>query len=254
MSPIPLPAVLDLPPMEAPVTVVGDVHLSEHDPAVAARFSAFLATVPEGSTLILLGDLFDWWVGRAQARLPFARGTLDRLREVASRGVRLAFLGGNRDFAFDGARNLAIEIWPDVVRTRWGDRTVVLSHGDLLCTADERYLRMRRVFRSPAARSFLRLSPFALTSRMARGARRISTADMERKSPTEVGLDYGEARRWLDGYDADALVLGHVHTGVHHRLEGDRPRDVYVLEDWARHANAITFDGAAIRLEAHSVD
>ena len=101
-----VPPVLDLPPMDPTVVVAGDVHLSPDDPAGAARFEAWLGSL-EGrcATLVLLGDVFDWWVGRRQAREPFPRRVLDRLAALARAGTRLAFLAGNRDYAFDGDLN-----------------------------------------------------------------------------------------------------------------------------------------------------
>jgi hypothetical protein len=61
-----------------------------------------------------------------------------------------------------------------------------------------------------------------------------------------LGIDYGEALRWLEAADADVLVAGHVHTGLHHRLPGPRSREVWVLKDWDRAANAIRFDGRRV--------
>ena len=107
---------------------------------------------------------------------------------------------------------------------------------------------MRRGLRSAPARWLLGALPLTVTMRLARGLRSVSTAEVERKSASALGIDYGAARRWLEAYEADALVLGHVHTGVHHRLPGARARDVYVLRDWHACANAVTFDERGIRL------
>jgi UDP-2,3-diacylglucosamine pyrophosphatase LpxH len=52
----------------------------------------------------------------------------------------------------------------------------------------------------------------------------------------------------MEAAGADVLVAGHVHTGVHHRLRGDRPRDVLVLKDWSRAPSAVRFDGTRISL------
>jgi len=235
--------------MDAPVVVVGDVHLSPGHEGPAARFEAFLhALGPAVKTLVLLGDVFDYWVGRKQAADPFASRFLDALRGVAARGTKLAFVAGNRDYAFDGADGLDVEVWPDVVRTRWGTRTVVLTHGDLLCSADLRYQRMRRVLRSRAARATLAALPHAASTWLARGLRDLSEREVRRKPYASMGLDYGLAKGWLDAYGADVVVAGHVHTGVHHRLGGTPARDVLVLRDWERGGGVVVFDGTSIRL------
>ncbi len=88
MSPVAAPPVLDLPPMDATVVVVGDVHLSPEHEEPASRFEAFLRRLPaDVKTLVLLGDIFDYWVGRKQAADPFAARFLRALRDVAERGT-----------------------------------------------------------------------------------------------------------------------------------------------------------------------
>ena len=248
-----LPDVVDVTDLPTPVTVVGDVHLTPEEPDVAERFIAFLeARGTQGGTLVLLGDIFDWWIGREQAaRQPFARGILEQLRTVKDAGVRLVFLAGNRDYAFDGAEGLDVELWDDVVRTQLGGRTVVLSHGDLLCSEDRGYLRMRAWFRSKPGRWLLRTLPYTWAAYVAQGVRDLSDRSTRRSRGAQLGIDYGLAAAWLDAYEADALVVGHVHTGVHHELPGPNgPRDVYILKDWSRASNAIEMSGERIALVA----
>jgi UDP-2,3-diacylglucosamine hydrolase len=236
--------------MEPPVTVVGDVHASSAHPDIQRRFLAFLAEQEgRGGTLVLLGDIFDAWVGRAQAREPAERPVLDALRRLAGSGVRLCFQPGNRDFPFDGADGLAIDVWPDLVRTTWGTQRVLLTHGDLLVSGDPAYLRLRAVLRS---RLFTwgrrRLVPYALLARIARGLRRTSSRALMTKDRRLLDIDYVLAREWLEAADADVLVAGHVHTGVHHRLPGARPRDVLVLKDWDHRGGIVRWDGRRVAL------
>jgi UDP-2,3-diacylglucosamine pyrophosphatase LpxH len=48
-----------------------------------------------------------------------------------------------------------------------------------------------------------------------------------------MGLDAGRVRRLLLREDADALVCGHVHWGVRHRMRVEgREREVFVLGAW----------------------
>jgi UDP-2,3-diacylglucosamine hydrolase len=235
--------------MPAPVVVAGDVHLSAEHPQVAERFLGFLhGLAGRCATLVLLGDVFDYWVGRRQGHDPFERTVIGALDALARAGTRLAFQGGNRDYAFDGADGLAVEVWPDVVRTTWGGRRVLLTHGDLLCTADVRYQGMRRLLRSAPARGTLRALPHGAARWVARGLRDLSERETRRKAYASMGIDYGIARAWLDEHGADLLVAGHVHTGVHHRLPGEPVRDVLVLKDWDAGGGVVRWDGRSVDL------
>jgi UDP-2,3-diacylglucosamine hydrolase len=197
-----------------------------------------------GGTLVILGDLFDMWAGRPQQEETCERRVLDALRRLAASGVRLAFLGGNRDFAFDGADGLEIDLWPDAVRTRWGDRTVLLTHGDLLCTADRGYLRMRRLLRGGRFSWLTRLASYRMRRYLGRGLRRYSERTTKRSRGARLGIDYGAAAAWMESLGADLLVAGHVHTGVHHRRDGPRPLDILVLKDWDRTGSVVLWDGS----------
>jgi UDP-2,3-diacylglucosamine hydrolase len=235
--------------MEPPVVVAGDIHLSAEHPEVAEKFLRFLSGLEgRAKTLVLLGDVFDYWVGRRQGRDPFESRIVVALRDLAERGTRLAFQGGNRDYAFDGVDGLAVALWPDVVRTTWGSRRVLLTHGDLLCTADVRYQRMRGVLRSAPARGALAVLPYGAARWIARGLRDLSERETRRKPYASMGIDYGLAKSWLETHHADVLVAGHVHTGVHHRMGGDPTRDVLVLKDWEAGGGVVRWDGATISL------
>ena len=240
------PVIHDLPPMAPPVTVLGDVHLSAREPDVVAAFEAALSTLAGGGgTLVILGDLFDAWYGPPQALEAFSRRIVERIAEARAAGLAVVFMPGNRDFLV--GPELGVEIWPDPVRTTWGKRRVVMTHGDLLCTSDRGYQAMRRVLRGPGGRPrwLTQAIPSSVRRRLATGLRSVSKRQVARKPKAIMDIDYGEAVRWLQVYEADVLVAGHVHTGVHHRLDG---KDVLVLKDWERGGGVVRFDARGIRL------
>jgi UDP-2,3-diacylglucosamine hydrolase len=173
---------------------------------------------------------------------------LQALRRLAERGVRLCFQPGNRDFLLESLPGVPLTRWPDVVRTTWGGRRVLLTHGDLLVSGDAGYLRLRRVLRARGTLALLRALPYRARAGLARALRRASLRALRVKPPRQVDIDYGLARRWLEAADADLLVAGHVHTGVHHRLPGARPREVLVLRDWDREGGVVRFDGHGVAL------
>ena len=72
--------------------------------------------------------------------------------------------------------------------------------------------------------------------------RDLSRRETGKKTRTSMDVDYGEARRWLEAYDAEVLVAGHVHTGLRHRHPGPPQREIIVLKDWDRGGSVITFE------------
>jgi UDP-2,3-diacylglucosamine hydrolase len=244
-----IPPILDLPPLALPITVVGDVHLSEEDDELTLRFLNWLeGQAGRGGTLVLLGDIFDLWVGRAQQTDPLPARVFRVLKRLAESGTRLTFMPGNRDLLFSGVDGVPIELWPDPVRIRQGERTVVYTHGDQLCTADTGYLGMRDFFYGPGGTLMNWLIPFRAKRWMGEGMRRLSTRATGRKDTTTMDIDYAEAMRWMEHYEAEVLVAGHVHTGVHHRFAGPPAREVLVLKDWERSGGVIVSEGEAFRL------
>lgn len=247
----PCPAPLDLPALPCPVTVVGDVHLSAAHPERTARLLAFLsAEAGRGGTLVLLGDLFDWWVGRGQEREPPAAEVAAALARLCAAGTRVCFQPGNRDFALTGLPGVPLEVWPDVVRTSLGGRRALLTHGDLLVSGDAAYQRLRRVLRSGPVRFALRTLPYGALARAARLLRRRSQGALRVKDPRLLDIDYGLAARWLEAADAQVLVAGHVHTGVHHRQATPPGREVLVLKDWDVRGGVVRADDRRVWLEA----
>lgn len=249
------PRIQDVAPLPLPVAVAGDVHLAADEPQVRDAFVAFVhERAREGGTLVLLGDLFDFWCGPRQAQDPFLVPVFEALRAAAGAGVQLAFQAGNRDFGFEAAEGIEMAFWPDVVRTEAGGRRLLLTHGDLLCVHDRGYQKLRRVLRrrGGAPRTWLRAMPYRFARYLAEGTRRASMRATRRKRRSYMDIDYGTARRWMEQAGVDVLIAGHVHTGVHHVLaaadaEGTS-REILVLKDWERGGGVVLLDDDGLRL------
>lgn len=245
-----IPEILDVAPMEPPVVVVGDVHLCVEEPEVTERFLAWVDSLAgRCNTLVLLGDIFDLWVGKPQQEDPLPRAVIPHLGKLVGAGTRITFMPGNRDLIFRGVDGVDIEVWPDPVRTSWGERRVVMTHGDQLCTADHGYQAMRRFFYGPGGHALDIALPYRAKRWLGDGMRGLSMRETGKKTTSTMDIDYGEALRWLEAYEADTLVAGHVHTGVHHVHAGPPRREVLVLKDWERGGGVVAFDQDGVRLE-----
>src|SRR5262245_28625976 len=77
---------------------IGDLHLDPSRPESADELAAFLARRADAPTLVVLGDLFEAWIGPAHARLPGAARVIAALRDWSDGGRALHLVPGNRDF------------------------------------------------------------------------------------------------------------------------------------------------------------
>ena len=64
-------------------------------------FFAFLQAIVDRPGLVVLGDLFDAWVGPAHARLSGAARIVAALHAAHARGLAIQLVPGNRDFLLD---------------------------------------------------------------------------------------------------------------------------------------------------------
>ncbi len=200
--------------------------------------------------MILLGDLFDFWVTPLQARDPGLRPVLEGLSDLVTSGVDVGFVEGNRDFAATpeleavGVRSL-----PDVGLLRIGGRRVLYTHGDLLCTQDVRYQALRRVARSNVVRHVLRSLPESAAMRLGLGARAGSRLETSRKAYGDMGLYPPAVAGLLRAHEADVLICGHVHWGRCHRIEVEGTlRDVIVLSSWEDRGSYAVVDEQGARM------
>jgi UDP-2,3-diacylglucosamine hydrolase len=227
-----------------------DMHLGDHDPRTAAWFLDRLDAHARGvAHLFLLGDLFEAWVGDDQPDAA-AQALIGRLAALTAAGTRVWVMRGNRDFLLDvpfpadaaqrpaesfGARTGAVML-EDPCTVRLFGETVLLAHGDALCTDDADYQQARALARSPAwQRDFLRrpLAERLHIARELRGeSRRVQAAramdDVEPGDVNDAAVDAA-----LRAADAHTIVHGHTHRPACHRWQLDgAPALRRVLPDW----------------------
>ena len=210
--------------LETGTVLVGDVHLDLSPRASEAavlereRFLTWLAGL-EAPRLVVVGDLFDAWVGPAHGRLPAGREATAALRALTDRGVALDVLHGNRDFLLDASfeRETGARVHPagllgrpvDAAQ-RAGSAWLVL-HGDELCTRDRGYQRLKRVLRSAPVRGAAPRLPGPVARWVAARLRRASVRAVAAKPPEAKTQQVGAARAQLDRHGAGLLVCGHAH-------------------------------------------
>ncbi len=222
--------------------VICDLHL---DPVGGEVLDAFVRWVEELDvpTLVILGDLFDVWVGPSQGRLEGSARVLTALKGLADRETAIEIIPGNRDFlmganfeARTGAR-----IHPDGFVGLGADQRVLFVHGDELCTKDHAYQRMKRVLRSGPMRWVALHLPLSVARWAAGRIRRVSTRSVPRKPAEEKSMQADACRQFAGEAGAGTLVCGHAHVFRDEELPSG-PRWI-VLDGWGG-------DQDALRIEA----
>jgi len=213
------------------IDLLSDVHLHADQPRTFAAWRDHLLGTPADAVL-MLGDLFEVWVGDDARHGDFEARCLAVL-QVASRQRLLAFLPGNRDFlvsdfllAEAGVRLLAD---PTVLQA-FGQR-FLLTHGDALCLSDVDYQRFRTQVRSADWQAAFLALPLNERQGQARSMRDASAAH-QAAMPVPHGSDVDDraAAAWLAQAGASVMVHGHTHRPALHALPAGGWR--HVLGDW----------------------
>jgi UDP-2,3-diacylglucosamine hydrolase len=222
-----------------------DAHVSEDDPAGAARLAAFLSDVcPKAKRVFILGDLFDFWFGPSQARRRPYSSVLESLAALAASGVEVTFFHGNRDFYIDDrmAETYGFRLVKDFSIENVCGRRVLMCHGDMLCANDKNYHRMRVIVRSPAVRFILTRVPAAIALKLARMYRWWSKRAVSGKSQHVLGVDANAVKAHL-AHGADVVVAGHTHNSSRYEIETpEGTKTVYMIGDFGTEGAYIECD------------
>jgi UDP-2,3-diacylglucosamine hydrolase len=223
-----------IPTLTAPagwqqVDLLSDLHLGPDTPGTMARLAQHLDTTP-AQAVLLLGDIFEVWVGDDARHEPFEAGVVQLLRDATKR-LDLFFMPGNRDFLV-GADMLAdcgMTALPDpTVLEAFGQRWL-LVHGDAQCLDDTAYQAFRRQVRSSAWQAQVLAQPLAARQALGRQMREGSRA-AQAEQLLATDLDAGACRALLHEAGAATMIHGHTHRPGRHELGGGLER--IVLSDW----------------------
>lgn len=230
--------------MSSTIWFLSDVHLGAADPDVEAvkerDLIELLARPTSGDRLYLLGDFFDFWFDFGDRPPDRYGAALRSLRGCTSRGVEVAFMGGNHDYwARVGRgpgwleREIGLEVIGDPYRVEHQGLRLLLTHGDALGGAEGGYRFVRWVLHHPLAIRAFRMIPSRIAYRI--GDR---TSGASRSRHHEEMLEAYRSRlrekalgRLTEG-DLDAVLAGHVH----HPERTESEHGIYLnLGDWAHH-------------------
>ncbi|MBL8900357.1 MAG: metallophosphoesterase [Planctomycetes bacterium] len=205
--------------------ILGDAHFDPTSDADVERLARFVARAAlDADLLVVLGDLFDYWLGRKHLRLARLGPLREAFDAARQRGCRCLLATGNRDFLLDAPTAAALGAehggeWIELELSS-GERWL-LTHGDALCLDDRGYMRLRRITHSRAVHWLSRALPLWALRAIAVRLRRASQRSQARRREQGYGGRSFPIRPpaveavLADGGPRAGLVCGHVHLARH---------------------------------------
>ncbi len=221
---------------------IADLHLSPDHPRLVRGFLDLLDHYQgKIDQLYILGDWFEAWIGDDD-RSPWLDHIVQALKEFVAHGSQVFFMHGNRDFALgqkfmDRFGGQLIDEENHTIR--FGTQSIVLSHGDALCTDDKSYQRFRKIIRNKLLLSAILALPLTTRRKIAELARKNSKTNKTIKNPYIMDVNEQAVQRIVAKHHI--LLHGHTHRPAIHEHQGKKR---YVLGDWRE--DRITNQGTAV--------
>jgi UDP-2,3-diacylglucosamine hydrolase len=175
-------------------------------------------------------------------------GALARLRDA---GVACAVMHGNRDFLL-GARFAAVtgcRLLGDFEKIVVQNEPLLLTHGDLLCTDDTRYMALRAQLRNPDWQRAFLAKPLAERRAIAADLRKMSASEIAAKAEDIMDVNQATVERTMRDFGVRRLLHGHTHRPAVHRFEIDgAPATRIVLGAWHDGVSVVRWDASGFRL------
>lgn len=236
---------------------VSDLHLKTEDSQKALLFINFLEKLPnDTSHLILLGDIFDLWVGDHDYFKKKFPKLIQAIQNLIVRKIEIHYFEGNHDLHLKKfwEHELGVVVHNNHKVFEWPSITVRAEHGDLMNPDDTGYLFLRR---------FLRTKPMEFISYHLPGSAvgfigdrssrmsRIYTDRLNQKyKETVQSLTRNYAQKIYKETPFDLFVSGHTHVDDDFTFEmtGKKIRSIN-LGSWLDKPKVLIIDDNKIEIQ-----
>ncbi|GEM_PF-1548779 len=262
------------------VWLVSDIHLT---PQVGPRgviflnFLKSLGVTRMATHLVLLGDIFDLWLGDFEEYQTIYFEYVQEIINVKSRGIEIVYLEGNHDLNIANFwKKRGVKVYPFFTVLFLDHQKILLEHGDFINKKEVTYHRALRFVKGPWGYKIIHL--FGARFWMSLGARLSQYSrnqnDHAKSSNTKSGLsadiksdklkthsvdlisqnlmtlkkmirDYANSRS--AEIDFDMIVTGHVHVQDDYSYTyNHRPQRSINLGSWLDEPKALLISSQTI--------
>ena len=214
------------------IAFISDLHL---EPIENSRLKTFYNLLSRANddfdALYIIGDLFEYWIGDDDEH-PVNRNIIQNIKKSTDNGLSIFLMHGNRDFLLGSKfeEMTGAKIIDDMTIIEDEFCKIMVSHGDVFCTDDIEYQKLKKTLRSDEwIKSFLSktIEERIIFANQLRSQSAESSSN-KAESIMDVNLDYVD--EVIEKNNLDILIHGHTHRPAIHKLDSGASRAV--LGSW----------------------
>ena len=224
---------------------IADAHLREWDSEQQTKIIRFLEREKKNlETLVILGDLFEFWFGFAPFAFEGYRPVLSKLEELVKGGVYIRYAEGNHDFAlgsyFEDTLRARIDVTDSVVDL--GGKRIYIAHGDQVNRSDRFYQIFRRILKNTLTYWIIRKAGPRISKKVAAFLSSISAGKRDSKSSRRIERIFQQfaIEKFREGFDVVILAHSHLPQSCSFEIDGKKTH-YFNVGDWIDHFSFLRY-------------
>lgn len=210
---------------------ISDIHLHSQSDLQLNLLLDFLYTkANDADAIYILGDLFAIWFGDDLDE-EYTQKLIVALNTLANNNVSIYFMRGNRDFLVGNkfCKAAACKLLPDTYLIDLYGQHVLLTHGDLLCTADKNYQKFRKIVHNKFLQYVFLNLPRSWRKMLGAWVKSRINSMPKARDLAIYDVEESTVNAWFNKYNVNCMIHGHTHKPAIHTY-GNNKR--IVLGDW----------------------
>ncbi|MCK5336508.1 MAG: UDP-2,3-diacylglucosamine diphosphatase [Gammaproteobacteria bacterium] len=229
---------------------ISDLHLTPDRPFIIKLFTQFVnERAIHADALYILGDFFEYWIGDDDPAEGL-EAVFEAFNTLKEHKVPVYFMHGNRDFLigseFEKRTHCQLIADPKIITIN--NESIILLHGDSLCTKDTEYQEFKKLVRSATWQQEFIAKPLSERKAIVKSLRETSQTKTSSKDEEIMDVEQEAVNKLLRSQQINYVIHGHTHRpNVHEFTLDNTPVTRIVLGDWYKHGSVLS-----IRKELHS--
>ena len=216
------------------IVFISDLHLSPNTTNANQIFLQLLDEwVLKYDALYILGDFFDYWIGDDDTNDFIERIKLALYKFTQQKPIY--FITGNHDFALGKlfAKQTGIEIIKDLSTLEVLNYRILLSHGDIFCTLDKPYQRMKMILQNKLVLFLLKKLPLKIRYQIKNKLKQTNKKNYNRLNQENYSVVDMAVIQYALNKNCNLVINGHTHNPGLYLLEVNDIKIIrYELPDW----------------------